>query len=138
MLFNTIADKVTLHRDNLSFIHLFIHFFQDTQMKTEDKCNVPKVRIVVLGNVNVGKSALTVRYLTRRFIGEYRSNTDLLYSQTITHENGLLDVEIIDISTEQENDFPLEQVIHFTNFANHLTRIVKLTKYLRYFANRRL
>lgn len=81
-------------------------------MKTEDKNNVPKVRIVVLGNVNVGKSALTVRYLTKRFIGEYRSNTNLLYSQTITHENRLLDVEIIDISTEQENDFPIEQVIY--------------------------
>lgn len=55
-------------------------------------------------------SALTVRYLTRRFIGEYRSNTDLLYRQTIPLEQGVIDVEIVDISTENENEFPTEQI----------------------------
>lgn len=79
-------------------------------MKTDEKTNVPRVRIAVLGNMNVGKSALTVRYLTRRFIGEYRSNTDLLYKQTVTLDSGALDVEIVDISAENENDFPVEQI----------------------------
>lgn len=115
-------------------------------MKMEDKANLPRVRIAVLGHVNVGKSgelvrcfirfhyfacsenssffilktltnrfhftlaALTVRYLTRRFIGEYRSNTDLLYRQTVPLDSGLLDVEIIDVSAEVENDFPIEQI----------------------------
>lgn len=55
-------------------------------------------------------SALTVRYLTRRFIGEYRSNTDLLYRQTVSLDCGLLDVEIVDISAENEKDFPVEQI----------------------------
>lgn len=55
-------------------------------------------------------AALTVRYLTRRFIGEYRSNTDLLYRQTIPLDSGLLDVEIVDVSAEIENDFPIEQI----------------------------
>lgn len=55
-------------------------------------------------------TALTVRYLTRRFIGEYRSNTDLLYKQTVTLDSGVLDVEIVDISAENENDFPVEQI----------------------------
>lgn len=54
--------------------------------------------------------ALTVRYLTRRFIGEYRSKTDLLYRQTISLDSGLLDVEIVDISAESDNDFPIEQI----------------------------
>jgi polynucleotide 5'-kinase involved in rRNA processing len=31
------------------------------------------VRLIVVGGRQVGKSALTVRYLTRRFIGEYQS-----------------------------------------------------------------
>ncbi|XP_077300578.1 ras-related and estrogen-regulated growth inhibitor-like protein isoform X2 [Arctopsyche grandis] len=80
-------------------------------MKTEEKsANIPRVRIAVLGNINVGKSALTVRYLTRRFIGEYRSNTDLLYRQTITVNNNPLEVEIIDVSGEGEDCFPVEQV----------------------------
>lgn len=54
-------------------------------------------------------AALTVRYLTRRFIGEYRSKTDLLYRQTVSLDSGLLDVEIVDVSHESDNDFPLEQ-----------------------------
>jgi Ras-related and estrogen-regulated growth inhibitor-like protein len=53
---------------------------------------------------------LTVRYLTRRFIGEYRSNTDLLYKQTVTLESALLDVEIIDVSIEDDDGFPIEQI----------------------------
>lgn len=55
-------------------------------------------------------AALTVRYLTRRFIGEYRSNTDLLYKQTVTLESGLLDVEIIDVSVDDEDGFPIDQI----------------------------
>ncbi|ODN05389.1 Ras-like protein family member 11A-like [Orchesella cincta] len=35
----------------------------------------PRIRIAVFGQHEVGKSALTVRYLTRRYIGEYKSNT---------------------------------------------------------------
>uniref|UniRef100_A0A8D8WZ25 small monomeric GTPase n=1 Tax=Cacopsylla melanoneura TaxID=428564 RepID=A0A8D8WZ25_9HEMI len=76
-------------------------------MKTED---LSKVRIAVLGKVNVGKSALTVRYLTRRFIGEYRSNADLLYRQTVTINNSPLEVEIIDVSGETRDSFPSDQV----------------------------
>ncbi|CAO1330357.1 unnamed protein product [Diamesa serratosioi] len=79
-------------------------------MKNEDKSNSPRVRVVVLGNMNVGKSALTVRFLTRRFIGEYSSSTDLLYKQTVTMDSGLLDVEIVDISAENDDGFPIEQI----------------------------
>uniref|UniRef100_A0A182M4D6 small monomeric GTPase n=1 Tax=Anopheles culicifacies TaxID=139723 RepID=A0A182M4D6_9DIPT len=57
-----------------------------------------------------GHHALTVRYLTRRFIGEYSSNTDLLYKQTVTLDSGVLDVEIVDISAENDNGFPVEQI----------------------------
>lgn len=48
--------------------------------------------------------------MTRRFIGEYRSKTDLLYRQTVTLDSGMLDVEIVDVSAESENDFPIEQI----------------------------
>lgn len=33
------------------------------------------VKIVVLGASNVGKTALIVRFLTKRFIGDYEANT---------------------------------------------------------------
>ncbi|XP_065201842.1 ras-related and estrogen-regulated growth inhibitor-like [Planococcus citri] len=83
-------------------------------MKTETEkstTNLTRVRIAVLGKVNVGKSALTVRFLTRRYIGEYRSNTDLLYRQTVTINNTPLEVEIIDVSGETRDCIlPEEQV----------------------------
>ena len=34
---------------------------------------VSQVRLLVVGGRGVGKSALTVRYLTKRYIGEYQS-----------------------------------------------------------------
>lgn len=77
-------------------------------MRAED---VPRVRLAVIGNADVGKSALTVRYLTGRFIGEYRSNTDLLYNKTITLDGGLTEVEIVDVYAGSEDDFPMEQVL---------------------------
>lgn len=50
--------------------------------------------------------------MTRRYIGEYRSQTDLLYRQTVSLDCGLLDVEIVDVSVDLENDneFPEEQI----------------------------
>ncbi|XP_047105976.1 ras-like protein family member 11B [Schistocerca piceifrons] len=81
-------------------------------MKTEDRNNnAPCIRIAVLGDVGVGKSALTVRFLTRRFIGEYRSDTDLLYRQSIVINNILFDVEVVDITGEtRDRRLPVEQV----------------------------
>lgn len=79
-------------------------------MKTEDKTNMARVRIAVLGKMNVGKSALTVRYLTRRYIGEYRSNTDLLYRQVMTINNNTMEVEIVDVCSADTEMFPEEPV----------------------------
>ncbi|KAL1491673.1 hypothetical protein ABEB36_012234 [Hypothenemus hampei] len=81
-------------------------------MKTEDKIgHIPKVRVAVIGQSNVGKSALTVRYLTRRYIGEYRSNTDLLYKQILTVNNSALEVEIVDVSScDVQISFPREAI----------------------------
>lgn len=51
----------------------------------------------------VGKSAVTVRFLTRRFIGEYNSNMDLLYKSSIKQEDYMTDIEILDTCTKKEN-----------------------------------
>ncbi|XP_060517439.1 ras-related and estrogen-regulated growth inhibitor-like protein [Cylas formicarius] len=82
-------------------------------MKTEE---LPKARIAVIGKSSVGKSALTVRYLTRRYIGEYRSNTDLLYKQTLTVKNTSLEVEIVDVCSCDLQAFP-EEAIHWADAA---------------------
>ena len=52
-------------------------------MKTEEKITAVggPLRLAVLGSCEVGKSAFTVRYLTKRFIGEYRSDTGNYFSR---------------------------------------------------------
>ncbi|KPP71308.1 ras-like protein family member 11A-like [Scleropages formosus] len=42
------------------------------------------VKIVVLGASKVGKTALIVRFLTKKFIGDYEPNTGALYARKIT------------------------------------------------------
>lgn len=65
---------------------------------------LPTIKLLVLGSKNVGKSAVIVRFLTRRFIGEYRSNSDWLYKQNVMCENTNTNIEILDVSRFPNND----------------------------------
>lgn len=73
--------------------------------------NLTSVKVLVLGSKKVGKSAVIVRYLTKRYIGEYRSNSDWMYKQAITCDDAATNVEIFDLSRWSEEDyFPVEQI----------------------------
>ncbi|XP_053604911.1 ras-related and estrogen-regulated growth inhibitor-like protein [Plodia interpunctella] len=76
----------------------------------DERANLPRVRIAVIGSSRVGKSALIVRYLTRRYIGEYHSNTDLLYRQTVPINGTPVELEVIDVSGSNSDKFPAEQI----------------------------
>ncbi|XP_006632792.1 ras-like protein family member 11A-like [Lepisosteus oculatus] len=54
------------------------------------------VKIVVLGASNVGKTALIVRFLTKRFIGDYEANTGALYSRKINLEGEQVSLQVQD------------------------------------------
>ncbi|KAH6924425.1 hypothetical protein HPB50_017343 [Hyalomma asiaticum] len=54
--------------------------------------------------------AVTVRFLTRRFISEYSSMKDLLYRHTVLVDNRVLELEILDTSRYQENKFPEDKM----------------------------
>ncbi|XP_057369408.2 ras-related and estrogen-regulated growth inhibitor-like protein [Daphnia carinata] len=62
--------------------------------------------ITVLGSSAVGKTALTVQYLTSRFIGDYYSGTDMTYHHSFPYMGGSLktNVDILDISRPHDND----------------------------------
>ncbi|CAE1314800.1 RERGL [Acanthosepion pharaonis] len=51
-------------------------------------------------NVNE-HNPVTVRFLTKRFIGEYNSDVDLLYRSNVRHDENLTDVEILDSCTKK-------------------------------------
>ncbi|XP_043548709.1 ras-like protein family member 11A [Chiloscyllium plagiosum] len=54
------------------------------------------IKIAVLGSSTVGKTALIVRFLTKRFIGDYESNTGNLYSRLVHIEGEQLSVQVQD------------------------------------------
>lgn len=58
------------------------------------------MRIHVLGAKGVGKSAITVRYLTKRFIGEYSSGLDISYQTTYVSSEGPVKIDILDTSSQ--------------------------------------
>lgn len=55
-----------------------------TMKDDRNPCQSGPLRVAVLGAGEVGKSALTVRYLTKRFIGEYRSDTGKDQNELLT------------------------------------------------------
>ncbi|CAG4943976.1 unnamed protein product [Colias eurytheme] len=76
----------------------------------DERTSPSRVRIAVIGSSRVGKSALIVRYLTRRYIGEYHSNTDLLYRQTVPINGTPIELEVIDVSGSNPDKIPTEQI----------------------------
>ncbi|XP_063375264.1 ras-related and estrogen-regulated growth inhibitor [Cydia amplana] len=53
-------------------------------------------KIMVLGQSGVGKSALVVRFITRRFIGEYDPNLEKIYAFQTVIDNEMVYFEILD------------------------------------------
>lgn len=62
--------------------------------------NITNVHAVVLGLDGVGKSALTVRFLTRRFIGEYDESLEMTYRHHMTLDGQYLALDIMDTAGE--------------------------------------
>ncbi|XP_076466185.1 ras-related and estrogen-regulated growth inhibitor-like [Babylonia areolata] len=73
-------------------------------------------RVVVLGQKGVGKSALTVRFLTRRFIGDYDSSLEKTYTCTRCIMGSSVDFVILDTAGQYENS-RLKQHIKWSDAA---------------------
>uniref|UniRef100_H2TER9 small monomeric GTPase n=1 Tax=Takifugu rubripes TaxID=31033 RepID=H2TER9_TAKRU len=54
------------------------------------------VKLALLGSPGAGKSAVLVRFLTRRFIGEYASNANSLYHKRLSVDGRQLNLEVFD------------------------------------------
>ncbi|XP_005051864.1 PREDICTED: ras-related and estrogen-regulated growth inhibitor-like protein isoform X1 [Ficedula albicollis] len=59
-----------------------------------------EANVLVMGADNVGKSALTVRFLTRRFIGEY-GDMEFIYSHNLTVDGREILLHIWDVPSSQ-------------------------------------
>ncbi|XP_052807555.1 ras-like protein family member 11A-like [Mya arenaria] len=63
-----------------------------------------EMNILVLGKHGVGKTALIVRYLTKRFIGDYNSDKEMLYSHATSIDGKHLTLHIIDTQGQRSLD----------------------------------
>ncbi|XP_054159575.1 ras-like protein family member 11B [Oppia nitens] len=63
------------------------------------KSSLSELKITILGDRNVGKSALVVRYLTRRYIMEYEHNIDNRHKYEILIDGEPIIFDILDSSS---------------------------------------
>ncbi|XP_052086760.1 ras-like protein family member 11A-like isoform X4 [Mytilus californianus] len=82
-------------------------FLKDPKPAAEEKLQKHShkdVNILILGIQGVGKSALTVRYLTKRFIGDYETEHESLCSHVIMIDGKALSVHILDTAWKHPSD----------------------------------
>lgn len=61
---------------------------------------------MVLGQSGVGKTAMVVRFITRRFIGEYDPNLEKIYTYATTVDNEMVQFDILDAARQpNETEF---------------------------------
>lgn len=71
-------------------------------MTTIAECPTPEcqskrvIKIAVIGGSGVGKTALVVRFLTRRFIGDYERNAGNLYSREVQVDGEQVAIQVQD------------------------------------------
>ncbi|XP_070539785.1 ras-related and estrogen-regulated growth inhibitor-like [Ptychodera flava] len=61
------------------------------------------VKIAILGQASVGKTALAVRFITKRFIGEYDPTLESTYQFRTFVDSDPVDFEILDTAGQEEN-----------------------------------
>lgn len=70
------------------------------------KSTLSEVKIAVVGAPGVGKSALTVRFLTKRYIGEYDHQTENRYKHEAMVDGEPILFEILDTCPKDEQELP--------------------------------
>ncbi|XP_064618152.1 LOW QUALITY PROTEIN: ras-related and estrogen-regulated growth inhibitor-like [Liolophura sinensis] len=65
------------------------------------KKQLTQAKIVMLGGCGVGKSAFVVRYITKRYIGDYENNKEMVYTHKVNSPRGDdITLEIVDTASQ--------------------------------------
>ncbi|XP_075061649.1 ras-related and estrogen-regulated growth inhibitor-like protein [Mixophyes fleayi] len=67
------------------------------------------IKLAVLGSEGAGKSALIVRFLTSRYIGEYASNSECIYTKQMNVDGRVTNLEIYDPCSQPHKKLPLSE-----------------------------
>uniref|UniRef100_A0A3P9P5Y2 small monomeric GTPase n=1 Tax=Poecilia reticulata TaxID=8081 RepID=A0A3P9P5Y2_POERE len=73
------------------------------------------VKLLILGAQNTGKTALCVRFITKRFIGEYDHKKEVTYRCSRTVDQETVDLEILDLPCKVGFKFSLESSIRWAD-----------------------
>ncbi|XP_015249787.1 ras-like protein family member 11B [Cyprinodon tularosa] len=90
-------------------------------MSTIAECSAPEccvpnrvIKIAVIGGSGVGKTALVVRFLTRRFIGDYERNAGNLYSREVQVDGDQVTIQVQDTPGAEMTDNGISIPDHVT------------------------
>eukprot|EP00111_Clytia_hemisphaerica_P023358 TCONS_00068771-protein len=84
---------------------------EDTRQRTKSGAK-PDVRLALIGAPKVGKSAISVRFLTRRFIHEYQRSVEHTYRRNLEFGNEVIEYVLRDSSGTVENN---NNLIHWAS-----------------------
>ncbi|XP_061572075.1 ras-related and estrogen-regulated growth inhibitor isoform X2 [Cololabis saira] len=73
------------------------------------------VKLLILGAQNTGKTALCVRFITKRFIGEYDHKKEVTYRCNRVLDHEAVDVEILDLPCKESCASSLESSIRWAD-----------------------
>jgi len=95
---------------------------------------ITNVRAVVAGLDGVGKSALTVRFITRRFIGEYDQNLEMTYRHHVTLDGHFVALDLMDTAGKNTE----KKLESFTVFGDLFFLLYSITDRFSFLEARRL
>ncbi|XP_069496062.1 ras-like protein family member 11A [Ambystoma mexicanum] len=94
------------------------------------------IKLTVLGSNSVGKTAMIVRFLTRRFIGDYESNTGNLYSRLVHVEGEQVSLQIQDtpgcVQVQEDFSQDVDFVSRCVQWADGFLLVYSITDYGSY------
>eukprot|EP00064_Thunnus_orientalis_P008173 superscaffoldBa00000955_g8196 len=73
------------------------------------------IKLLILGAQNTGKTALCVRFITKRFIGEYDHKKEVTYRCSRVVDQETVDLEILDIACKESCVASLESSIRWAD-----------------------
>ncbi|XP_033222964.1 ras-related and estrogen-regulated growth inhibitor isoform X2 [Belonocnema kinseyi] len=79
------------------------------------KSSLCEVKVGVIGAPGVGKSALTVRFLTRRYIGEYDHQSENRYKHEVLVDGDPILFEILDTCPKNEEELPTTETLQWAD-----------------------
>ncbi|XP_063734026.1 ras-related and estrogen-regulated growth inhibitor isoform X2 [Eleginops maclovinus] len=73
------------------------------------------VKLLILGSQNTGKTALCVRFITKRFIGEYDHKKEVTYRCSRLVDQEGIDLEILDLACKDNSAASLEASLRWAD-----------------------